>query len=73
MKIFNSSTFQGLKIISFKENKDLRGSFTRFFCKDIFKKNKIFNNPNQINLSYNKKKVLSEVFIFKNIHMQKKK
>ena len=66
MKIFNSSTFQGLKIIIFKENKDLRGSFTRFFCKDIFKKNKIFNNPNQINLSYNKKKG-----IFRGFHFQK--
>ena len=66
MKIFNSRTFEGLKIISFKENKDLRGSFTRFFCKDIFKKNKIFNNPNQINLSYNKKKGT-----FRGFHFQK--
>ena len=37
MKIFNSSTFQGLKIISFKENKDLKDLLLDF-CKDIFKK-----------------------------------
>ena len=66
MKILKSRNFEGLKIISFKENKDLRGSFTRLFCKEVFKKNKIFNNINQINLSYNKKKGT-----FRGFHFQK--
>ena len=56
MKIVNSTKFLGVKIINFKSNKDIRGSFTRIYCKEIFRLNKIFSDPNQINLSYNKKK-----------------
>ena len=66
MKISNFKSSNGLKLIKFKKNKDNRGSFTRIFCKEIFLKNKIFKNLNQINLSQNLK-----AGTFRGFHYQK--
>ena len=66
MKILNFKSSNGLKLIKFNKNKDNRGSFTRIFFKEIFLKNKIFNNLNQINLSQNLK-----AGTFRGFHFQK--
>ena len=52
-------------LIELKPFKDKRGSFSRFFCKDTFKKNKLSYNFKQINFSENYKKGT-----FRGLHQQ---
>ena len=67
MIIKNIKNINGLKLIKLEPSNDKRGSFTRIFCRNIFSKNKMFKDINQINLSHNKKKGT-----FRGFHFQKK-
>ena len=65
--IIKKTKIRDVLIIKLFKNTDNRGYFEKQFCKNIFKKNKLQSNYQQINKSFNKDK-----HTFRDMHYQTK-